>query len=110
MYIHTIAGLLALIYGALIAFSALRKMRRGELPISLTALLGFLGLVVMFSSLLIPFQVIGAFYTLILGLALMHALTIRIDKQREDEFNPKPHVIRFVFSILIVIMASTGMF
>lgn len=110
MFIHTIAGALALIYGAFIAFDALKKMRRGELSPGSAALLGFIGLIVMFSSLYIPFQIMGAFYTLILGLVAMHTLTIWQDKNQEAEFNAKPHVLRFIFSILIVIFALTGVF
>ena len=107
MFIHTVAGILALIYGTLIAFDALKKMRRNELTPGSAALLGFTGLVVMFSSLYIPFQIIGASYALILGLIAMHILTIWQDKNKETEFNPKPHIARFIFSVIIIIFALT---
>ncbi|MBT3322652.1 MAG: hypothetical protein HN392_10250 [Anaerolineae bacterium] len=105
-----LAGLMALIYGAIIAFGALKLMRQEKLtPIS-AALLGFTGLIIMLSALFIPFQIPLAFYALLAALIAMHALAIKNDLAIHDKFILKNYILKFIISLLILIMAFLGTF
>ena len=110
MFTLLLAGGMALIYGALIAFGALKAMRQTKLSPGSTALMGFSGLIIMFSALFIPFQIQLAFYTLFAGLIAMHILAIKNGLDMHGKINPKHHIVRFIISLLIVVMAFSGIF
>lgn len=110
MFILFTAGVLALLYGALIAFTALRQMRRQEISTGAAALLGVIGLLIMFISLFIAFRIPLAFYVLIASLAAMHILTISNDKKMHEEINPKNHIVRLIISLVIIGLALLGMY
>ncbi len=105
MFILLLAGILTLIYGALIAFIALKKMRKQILSPNQAATIGFTGLIIMFSALFIPFRIPSAFYALLIGLVAMHLLTLKNEK-----FTSKEHTMRLVTSVIILVMAFVGIF
>jgi len=105
MLILLLAGILALIYGALIAFIALKEMRKQILTPSQAATIGFVGLIIMFSALFIPFRIPSAFYVLLIGLVAMHLLTLKNGKTE-----PKEQTIRLAASLIILVMAFVGVF
>ncbi len=105
-----LAGLMALIYGAVIAFGALKAMRQEKLSIGSTAAMGFAGLIIMFSALFIPFQIQLAFYALIAGLIAMHILAIKNELNTHGKINPKHHLLQLIISLLIAGMAFMGIF
>ncbi len=105
-----LSGLMALIYGALIAYGALKSMRQGKLSPGSTAAMGFSGLIIMFSALFIPFQIPLAFYAILAGLIAMHILAIKNELNMHGEINQKHHILRFIISLLIAGLAFSGIF
>ncbi|MCF6277514.1 MAG: hypothetical protein L3J16_02035 [Anaerolineales bacterium] len=105
-----LAGTLALLYGAQIALTAIKQMRQQNLPTGAAALMGLVGLVIMFSSIFIPFRMMGALYILIIGLIAMHLLAIRNGIKLYGKINPKHHIVRFIISLAIVLLAFFGLY
>ncbi|MBT3188253.1 MAG: hypothetical protein HN736_02980 [Anaerolineae bacterium] len=105
-----LAGSIALIYGAFTAFDALKAMRQEKLSLSSAALMGFIGLIIMFSSLFIPFQIQLAFYALLAGLIALHIVAIKNDLAMHGKINPKHHIVRLIISLVIAGMAFSGVF
>ncbi len=105
-----LAGSMALIYGAFTAFGALKAMRQEKLSPSSAALMGFIGLIIMFSALFIPFQIQLAFYALFAGLIALHIVAIKNDLAMHGKFNPKHHIVQIIISLVIAGMAFSGVF
>ncbi len=99
-----IAGALALIYGALFAFFALKNMRNQELPPNAAAQMGFVGMIIMFSALFIPFRLPAAFYVLVIGLLAMHLLLYK------NTVSQKKQILLLAASLLILFLAYIGIF
>lgn len=110
MLILMLAGFIALIYGATIAFSAIKAMRQEKLSSSAAAAMGFTGLVIMFSALFIPFKIQPAFYALLVGIIAMHALAIKKEKDTHGEFSPKNHLMQIIISLVVVGLTFIGIF
>jgi heme/copper-type cytochrome/quinol oxidase subunit 4 len=105
-----LSGTIALVYGALIAFAALKQMRKQELSLGAAAVMGVIGLIIMGAAIFIPFHVTGALYVLIAGLLLMHIMAIRNGQQLNGKINPKHHIVRFIVSLLITLLAVWGLY
>jgi uncharacterized membrane protein len=102
-----IAGALALIYGALIAFFALKDMRQKKLEPNAAAQTGFIGMIIMFSALFIPFRLPAAFYILLLSIIAMHYLAYKREKTTPTKNNRALHIFA---SLLILFLAYIGIF
>ncbi len=105
-----LAGFVTLIYGAVIAFGAIKAMRQEKLSSGSAAAIGFTGLVIMLSALFIPFKIQPAFYALLVGIITMHALTIANEKGAHGEFNPKNHIVQIIISLAVVGLTFVGVF
>ena len=103
MFTLLLAGVFALVYGALIAFGALKAMRQEKLSVGSAALMGTVGLIIMFSALFIPFQIQPAFYALLLGLIAMNIIAT-INK----ESSPQKPIVRIIISLLIAGIIFSG--
>ena len=110
MLILLIAGALALIYGALVAFFALKNMRRQNLPPSAAAQMGFIGMIIMFSALFIPFRLPAAFYVLLIALIAMHFFSYRNEKNAAQEPSTKKRALSLFASLLILFLTYIGIF
>jgi hypothetical protein len=100
-----ITGIIALGYGAFIAFSALKKMRQEKISLGIAALIGLSGLSVMAASLFIPFQIKLSFYILLIALIAMHSLTLTHEK-----VTSKQSLIRVAITLLLLVLSFTGIF
>ena len=105
-----LAGIFALVYGALTAFAALKAMRQQQISPGAAALTGFIGIIIMLSALFIPFKIHLAFYALITGLIAMHIAAVKNGLTMHGKINPKHHIARFVISLAIAGMAFSGIF
>ncbi len=103
MFTLLLAGAFALIYGAIIAFGALKAMRQEKLSTGSATLMGFIGLIIMFSALFIPFGMKPAFYALLVGLIAMN-IVATINKESSSQ---KP-IVRIVISLVIAGLAFAG--
>ena len=101
MFILLLSGISALLYGAFIAIGAINAMRQEKLSPTLAALIGFMGLIIMFSALFIPFLFSRVPYILLLAILLMFNIVIF----KVDGAISKKHL---VISLLIAVMAIVG--
>ena len=105
-----LAGIFALLYGALTAFAALKAMRQEQITPGAAALTGFIGIIIMLTALFIPFRIHLAFYVLVAGLIAMHVVAVKNGLKMHGKINPKHQIARFVISLAIAGLAFSGIF